>query len=150
MNLQNNQRYLPATFWRRFMALIYDILIIISLMLVVTAIVVALVGAIYSKQALENGMLDGNIFFRLMLLSVWFVYYGLSWTRGGQTLGMKPWRLYTVKENGKNLNWKDSVLRFMTGMMGLGLLFSIYHPQNKSLQDIISKTKTLHQSNNTK
>ncbi len=135
--------YLIAPIWRRIMALIYDILILVALMLIASAITVAVVGALFSRQALEAGLLDGNIWFRLFLLTVWFGYYALSWVYGGQTLGMKPWRLYTVKLNGKNMKWLDCLFRFSSSLFGFGLILALFHPQKRSLQDLFSSTKTL-------
>ena len=70
---------------RQIMAMIYDFLLLLSALLFAAIIPVAL----NSGEAIT----PGNVFFLLYLLSVCFLFYGWFWTHGGQTLGMRAWKI---------------------------------------------------------
>jgi uncharacterized RDD family membrane protein YckC len=62
------------------------------------------------------------------LLLVAFGYFGLSWTRGGQTLGMRAWRIRLERADGGAPGWLDALVRFSLGtamalLAGLGLWY---------------------------
>ncbi len=130
-------------FWRRFIALIYDVIIVASIIFVGTFIAIMLVSAIWGKQAMEEGLLYENNLFRVYLFSLWFGYYAVSWMRGGQTLGMKPWRMYVLDNKKNYIDFKQSLLRFSSGFLGLGLFLIPFHKEKKALQDIVSSSQTL-------
>jgi len=137
------EQFKIAGFWRRVIALVYDALIVISILFLGALIGVLLVSAIWGQQALEDGLLFGNNIFRVFLLSLWFGYYAISWMKGGQTLGMKPWRMYVLDEQGQTITFKQSLLRFLSGFLGLGLLLMPFLGNKKALQDWASSTQTL-------
>ena len=43
--------------------------------------------------ATRRGIAPGTLWYQAYLLAVAFAYYGISWRLGGQTIGMKAWRL---------------------------------------------------------
>ncbi len=145
------ESFSPAGFWRRLLALVYDLLIVISVILVgfsiFYAILVIILGgeAVNEKQLLWHG--GWKLFTWLYLLTLWFGYYALSWIKGGQTLGMRPWRLYVFTEQGKPLNLKNSLIRFVSGLLGIGLLMIPFDRHKKALQDRLSKTITVVKNN---
>lgn len=47
----------------------------------------------------------------LLALLVIYGYYGLSWTRVGETLGMKAWGLRLVDAAGRRIGWARALLR---------------------------------------
>jgi uncharacterized RDD family membrane protein YckC len=57
--------------------------------------------------------------YRLALLLVWIGFYGLFWTRSGQTLGMLAWRLKLVRTDGRPVGWRDVFLRLAAGVPSL-------------------------------
>ncbi|HFB67115.1 MAG TPA: RDD family protein [Aeromonadales bacterium] len=141
------ESYSPAGFWRRFFALVYDVLIVISIILVgwvlLYAVLLGILGAeaVNEKQVLWHW--GWGLIIKLYLLTLWFGYYAISWIKGGQTLGMRPWRLYVFTEQGKPLNWKNSLIRFASGLLGIGLLLIPFNQQKKALQDRLSGTITV-------
>ena len=46
-------------------------------------------------------------------------YAVLSWRRGGQTLGMRPWRLHVVGIGGVAPSWRALCLRYAIGTLSL-------------------------------
>lgn len=47
------------------------------------------------------------------------LYAVLSWRRGGQTLGMRPWRLRVVGADGGRPSWRASWIRYAVGSLSL-------------------------------
>lgn len=87
---------LPAAPGWRVLAFVYDLLPMIPLMMVVSAVFLWINGG----RTIERSPLLGA----LELLSIWGLvgaYFVLSWRRGGMTLGMRPWRLRVLAADGK-------------------------------------------------
>jgi len=84
----------------------------------------------------------------LLWLCCWMVtgcYATISWKRGGQTLGMRPWRLHLRSANEKPLTWRALWLRYLVGTLslmcaGCGLLWALCDRQRLSWHDRISGT----------
>ena len=69
----------------------------------------------------------------------WF-YFGFSWTRGGQTLGMRAWRCRLVTIDGRPVGWWRSVERFAAAAvswacLGLGFWASLADPERRTWHD---------------
>ncbi len=119
----------PAGLLRRLAALLYDVLLSIALAFVATFALLPLSGgeAILTSTQGVTGHLYHALLFLLLL-----GYFGLCWTRGGQTLGMKAWRIRLQADDGRQLNWADAVVRFMAGvaitlMAGAGSVLLLRH-----------------------
>ena len=122
---------------RRLAALVYDSLLLFSLLFVATAPVLFLTGgeAVGPNQPAFTGY----------LLAVSYVYLGWCWTRGGQTLGMRAWRMRVRTRDGRPLGWRSSLARFAAalvsiGAAGAGLLWAAFDRDGMSLHDRLSGT----------
>ena len=145
-----------AGFFRRLAAMIYDTLIAIAIgMLTAMVLVIGLV------IALKNGALDMNgyaepaefiqsSFAYQLIIQVWVlfwvsVFFLWFWKRGGQTLGMRAWRLRIFSTVDTPVTWGRLVLRLIFSLGGLGTLLVLFDVKNKqSLQDRIAHTEVLH------
>ena len=122
---------------RRLAAIIYDGLLIIALWMVATAAVVIL-------RQVE--IQPANVFFQGYLLIVAWLYLAICW-RAGQTLGMKAWRIYLVAETSP-VSWHKTIIRFLVAILswaslGLGFLWSLFHPRNASWHDLASESRLM-------
>ena len=124
-------------FFRRLAIITYDSLLLIALLFLATALILPFNGgkAFTSTQYL----------FPSYLLSVSFFYYGWFWTHGGQTLGMKTWKIKIQTFNKQPLSWKHAFKRFIMagfswGFFGLGFLWPIIDKQKYTWHDHFSKT----------
>lgn len=89
--------------WRRFAALGYDLLAVIAVIMV--TVMVCLLAT--------RGHLDaGALWYRLTLLAAAAAYFLLSWHRGGQTLGMRPWCIRLTTAHGESVGIGRGLLRF--------------------------------------
>lgn len=79
------------------------------------------------------------------MLAAGFLYFGLSWRRGGQTLGMRAWRLRLLAADGGVPTWRALGIRYVVaiasfGLCGLGYLWSLIDAERRTWHDIVSRT----------
>lgn len=94
----------PASLWRRLAAAFYDGLLLLGIWL-----------AALLTDVLIRGVLDAPRswpLLRVYLFAVGLGFFGWFWTHGGQTLGMRAWRLCVVREDGRPLSWLTAAVRF--------------------------------------
>src|SRR5262245_55644052 len=82
----------PAALLRRLAALAYDALLLFALLLVFTTLVLIVRG--------QRAIPPGTLWFDASLVAVALVFCAGFWTHGGQTLGMRAWRIRVVAANG--------------------------------------------------
>lgn len=87
----------------------------------------------------------------LLWLACWLVaglYAVISWRRGGQTLGMRPWRLRVVDAGGGTPSWHALWLRYVLGtvsllLAGLGFWWAWFDRGRLTWHDRLSGTRML-------
>lgn len=89
-------QYAPV--WRRFTAIIYDTLLITAISMGYGAIGVWLTHWLNGADAVETNN-HFHWLFQLGWMAVVIGFFCFFWTRVGQTLGMRAWRLKIVREN---------------------------------------------------
>lgn len=97
--------------WRG-IALFYDFFPVLGVWFLV-----ALIFTLTHDDSVRGGLL-GFIEF-IVLWSVTGAYATVSWHRGGQTLGMRPWRLRVVATDGGAPTWRAAALRYVVGSASL-------------------------------
>ncbi|MHA7835278.1 MAG: RDD family protein [Algiphilus sp.] len=83
---------LPATLWRRLAVSVYDALLVLAICMAISVVATPLLSYIGGPQR--------SVLQILMVLGSWF-YFARSWTRGGQTLGMRTWRVRLRRSDGE-------------------------------------------------
>lgn len=140
-----------AGFFKRLAAMIYDWLAVIALAMLVTILNLALVHLLSKYGVLDlagypdpSAYLNDQIWFQLELaLWVW-LFYAWFWHDGGQTIGMRAWRLKLQRIDGKPMELKRAMLRALYSVLGLGNLLVLFTPKTKlSLQDKLTKTEMI-------
>ena len=134
---------MPAGLLRRLGALLYDSLLLLALFMVATAIFLPLSGG-EAITAVAHPWLE--LLYRTVLLALLVGFYGLFWTRRGQTLGMASWRLRVEREDGGTLTWGDSLRRLAAAALsllpaGLGFVWILFDPQRRAWHDRLSHTR---------
>lgn len=104
---------LPAPIWRRLVALVYDGLLYLALIMAGLVLTLPVVAAFVAKDA--STPLHNYAVLQLYAYVVGVGFFGWSWTRGGQTLGMRVWRLQVRRLDGSGLRPPIAVLRFTVG-----------------------------------
>jgi uncharacterized RDD family membrane protein YckC len=88
--------------------MLYDALLVTALLMIVTAAFLPLT----SGEAITYERVGAfEYVYRLLLLAVVVAFFGVFWTRRGQTLGMAAWRLQLVRVDGARIAWRDVLLR---------------------------------------
>jgi len=134
----------------RLLALIYDFGPVLALWLLVST------GFTLAHTFLGQHELSENIPpFSLLQWLLWLVCWGvagvyatLSWRRGGQTLGMRPWRLLVVASDGGVPGWGALWRRFMVGtvsllLAGMGFWWAWFDPEHLTWHERASGTRML-------
>jgi uncharacterized RDD family membrane protein YckC len=110
----------PVWLPRRLAAIVYDGLLLIGVLVGATALALGLAVALLGGEAVKlHNPLQANPFFQTYLLLVCFFFYGGFWTHGGQTLGMRAWRLRLQRRDGRGIGWWQALLRFLIGTLWL-------------------------------
>lgn len=130
-----------ASLWRRLASICYDLLLVLALSMVVTFVL------IMARNGTE--IAAGEIWFQLVLLGCWWLYFAWSWTHGGQTVGMRAWRLTVTTESDKPVNWRQASTRFAAAwlsalVLGIGYAWSLFSRDRSTWHDRLSGTKIIY------
>lgn len=118
--------------FRRSAAFLYDCLLLIALFFVITAAVLAL----------NDGQAIQHFLYKVFLFVVGFLFFDWFWRHGGQTLGMRAWRIRLVAENDILITRKQTLIRYISGsfLFGITLLYMFTSARNEAIHDTFSKT----------
>jgi uncharacterized RDD family membrane protein YckC len=80
------------------------------------------------------------------LVAVMIAFHVGFWTHGGQSLGMRAWRLRVVRWDGAPLRLSDALLRYAAAWLsalplGLGFLWSLWDAEGYTWHDRWSRTR---------
>ena len=127
-------------FFRRLLALFYDLLLIAGILLSFTLLIVIINGSAISSFLGSN----------LMLISYFlisFIFYIYFWYfNDGQTLGMQAWKIKLVADENQAISVKSMLQRLVLGLLfgsiaGLNFFVILFRSDKKSLNDIFTKTR---------
>ena len=132
-----------AGFLKRILALVYDSLLIAAIVLVLSLLLVLVNGG-YP----ESGSFVSFIQF-FILVFTGPIFYSYFWiVNKGQTTGMQAWKIKLVTTDETELNINKTMLRCLISTisfacLGLGYLWILYHKDDLSWSDILTKTKVI-------
>lgn len=123
-------------FFRYIAAIFYDLILVIAVLFFATAIVLPF----NQGEAIQSTFL-----FPLYLLGVSFVFYGWFWTHGGQTLGLRVWKLRLVTSSQTDISWKQAFIRYLTAccswlLFGMGFFWRLWQKDSKTWHDLSSQS----------
>lgn len=139
-------RALPAaSLLRRVCAMVYDGLLLLALLMIVTACFLPFTGGEAVRWAT----------FPLLTLLYWpvicgavIVYFGMPWTERGQTLGMASWRIRVQRDDGYLLTWRDVVVRLAASVVSwlpaaLGWIWALFDREGRAWHDRWSRSRVV-------
>ncbi|MFA7097254.1 MAG: RDD family protein [Gammaproteobacteria bacterium] len=129
--------YQTAGLLRRLGAILYDSLLLLALLSVATALVLPLTGG--------EAIAPGNPLYTSYLFFVGFFFFAWFWIHGGQTLGMRAWRIRVQQRNGAPITWGQALLRFLVAiaswlLLGAGFLWALFDKERMTWHDRYSQT----------
>ena len=126
----------PAKIRLRFLAMVYDGLIILFL----TTLIVFIIEVVF----IGDEVLPTDHILTQVLKPFWFIpgffYLAYYWRKNGQTPSMKVWKIKLVNQQGQNASWPQALIRYITAILGFGLMWAFFNKNRASLQDVFSKT----------
>ena len=128
----------PTGIPRRVGAFFYDLLLIMSLWMV----------TLWVWILINDGEAIYGSFVQLVLIMEFIAFYVYCWTRTGQTLGMRAWKIKIVNGEGKNPNLKQSIIRLTAipvswAFFGLGFFWFYFSKTQQTWHDRFSNTFTV-------
>lgn len=134
------QTALPANLALRLLAGLYDALPVLGLWFVATLLALALTGGALDVQRPVH-----KLIVQALLLGTTAAYFVISWRRGGQTIGMRAWRLRVVRGDGQALDTRQALVRFLVSIVslaaaGLGFWWALFDAQNRTWHDLAAGT----------
>ena len=141
MSKQNGPVDLAGLF-RRLAAMTYDSFLLVALWFLATGILVALNGG----QALSPLQSQFILFPSIILLTASF--YTWFWTHGGQTLGMKTWKIRLVTTEGKAITRHQALIRVLASIpsiacLGIGYMWVFIDKEKCTWHDHLSHTRVV-------
>lgn len=144
-----------AGFRRRMASWLYDTLLALAVYMCAGAlsflIIVLMVHfGLFGLQGYEHlsdtiantyWLLIPNEIFKLSAVAFFFVWF---WSKSGQTLGMKAWRLRVQNQDGTRMSKTIGLKRLLPTLLGLGNFAVLFDQKNKlSLQDRFTNTEVV-------
>ncbi len=99
---------------RQLLALFYDAWLLAAVFMVASALTLPFTSGEPIKP--------GNPFMTTYIFFVWYGFYAWFWTHGGQTLGMRSWKIKLITANNESLTLWHALLRFLSGMPAWALI----------------------------
>ena len=126
---------LRCSLFRRLLAISYDCLLLTAILFVATAALLPFTGG--------NAIHSGNYLYLLYLIAWAYFYFGFQWTHGGQTLGMRAWKIQVQTIGSIKLDWIIASKRFLLAMLswlliGIGFLWALFDTDSQTFHDRFS------------
>jgi uncharacterized RDD family membrane protein YckC len=145
--MQIPDNYAPVSLLKRLLAIIYDLFLLIAVFFAVGIPMSILTTFIFNAG---NAITENHPYYLLnqvIILGSLFIasvfFYGWFWTHGGQTLGMKTWRIMLISNNAQKISWKQAMQRYFAAILswlvlGMGFLLSLLDDKKRCWHDMLS------------
>ncbi len=124
---------------RRLAAGVYDALLLLALLMIASVPVVALLGA---------PVPPGSWAYQFAVLLLVGAFFAGFWSHGGQTLGMRAWRLKVTATGGAPLSLRAAVIRYLGALvslaaLGIGFIWMLFDPDGLTWHDRWSHSRVV-------
>ena len=155
MSLVSSSSFPRAGFRRRMASWLYDALLAIAVYMTAGAVSFLIISlmvnfALFDLQGYQHlsdaitntyWLLWPNELWKLAWVAFFFVWF---WSKSGQTLGMKAWRIRVQNQNGTRITKTTGIKRLLPTLLGLGNFAVLVDRKNKlSLQDRLTDTEVV-------
>ncbi len=131
----------PTPIYKHIFAFVYDIFPVVGMLLLTS----------FAVLLLRNGQeVPRNTWWFDVLLGMEIAFYYIySWKIGGQTLGMRAWKMKIIPNDKqqRTLTWWQAIGRFAIGIVscigGIGVFWKLFSHDNLTWMDKVSDSQTL-------
>lgn len=139
----------PALVGWRLLALFYDLWPVLAIWMLVAVPFIVVDAAMAGDD--RHNIAPFSAMWWLLWVTCWLasgLYATTSWRRGGQTLGMRPWRLRVVAADGAAIKWRTLWIRYAVGTLslllgGLGFWWAWFDREKLTWHDRASATRVV-------
>ncbi len=129
-----------SSIYRHLAAAFYDSLCVFSLYFLATMCLIAFSNG----ESIESS----NLVYDVYLLLITYLYFVWHWVNGGQTLGMRAWRIKIKTQTGNSLSWMSASYRFCLALisvlsLGLGFIWAMFDAKKLTFHDRYAKTHVI-------
>jgi len=129
-----------ASVLRRIAAIFYDSILLAGILFVATAALLAL----NEGEAFK----PGNPFYTSALVVITATFFIWFWTHGGQTLGMRAWKIRLERADGNPCDTRTALTHWIVGvslgsLLGIGWWFALIDRKGRALQDVLCRTRVV-------
>ena len=126
---------------RRLGAIFYDALLLLALLMLGSFLYVPIAGIVLPAPL-------GRTLYQIFLFAIGFLYFTGFWVHGGQTLGLRTWKLRLVACDGGSVTWPQATQRFTLALvswlcLGLGFLWVLVDREKLAWHDRFSGTRLI-------
>ncbi|MCG6965619.1 MAG: RDD family protein [Chromatiaceae bacterium] len=126
--------------WRRLAAIFYDCWLVAAIWLLGATV------DTFARTGLDSAAEGSHLLLQLYLLVSPALFFGWFWTHGGQTLGMRAWRLKLLDNHGDPVGWRQALIRYAAAwlslaVLGLGYLWVWIDRDGRAWHDRLSHTR---------
>ena len=111
-----------APIFRRIGAMVYDTLLLFAVLVIASALTLPFRAG--------KGATQFDPLMMIYIFSVIFLFFGWFWTHGGQTLGMRAWRIKLVSSKHGEVTWLTAFYRYLVTLPAWLFLFYSLHSHN--------------------
>lgn len=124
---------------RRLAAIAYDTILVVAVLLIA------------SLPWAVAGVTPRHALYPLHVACVYMLavfYFAWFWTHGGQTPGMKIWRICVVGDDGRSIGWRAALVRSAAALLswaplGGGFIWAIFDRRRLAWHDRLSKSRII-------
>ena len=140
--MSNRQNQKVAGFLRILASIFYDSILLTAVLFFATMFLLII------PEEIRNSSSSIQVAKVIWYLLVSYIYFAGFWLKGGQTPGMKPWKITLVSMEGDPASPKQATLRFFSAILswalaGTGFLWIIVDRNHYSLHDHLSGSKLI-------
>jgi uncharacterized RDD family membrane protein YckC len=131
----------PAHLGWRLLAMLYDLFPLMALWFATSVLVYLAHGLVPVRPYSVGAWIE-----LALLWTVTGAYLVISWRRGGATIGMRPWRLKVLADDGHPAALRSLCLRYLVATLsvlalGIGVLWSVFDGERRCWHDQAAGTR---------
>lgn len=117
-------------------AMLYDSLLILAVLFIASLVYMIPYMTSGSIDATQSQNLSNTTFqtpmYKTYIFVIWFLFLTWFWTHGGQTLGLRVWKLRVQTADAKAISLVQALLRFLASLAPWVAALFLYYINNKA------------------